>query len=226
MMCRMGLTLALTAVLCAATQGAANAAFDLQITEIWAGQDGPDLTPDWSEVTNYGDMPWTLADGFLFVEDDSGNSGATSPVIISGLTAIQPGESAIILHEGDALDAADFEFFWDMVKPQNGSLVGFASGGGIGLGAGGDSVNLFINAGLGFVHLDSEAYVNQPTGISWDVVLQSYSLPGNAAGAAALEVSGFGTNVASPQMVPVPEPTAVALSGLGLVLAALCSRRK
>src|SRR5690606_4368767 len=49
------------------TPGAANdcvppPSFDLKVTEIWVGQDGTDITGDWFEITNFGEVAWTAAE--------------------------------------------------------------------------------------------------------------------------------------------------------------------
>jgi len=223
----LGVGTVLVSILLLSAEG--QAAFDLRITEIWSGQDGPDLSPDWAEVTNVGNMAWTTADGDLYVEDDSGNGGASGlEILVQGISSIGPGEVAIILMEGEALDAGDFKFYWDLVKEPDLSLslIGYAAGSGIGLGGGGDTVNLFL--GDARIHLDSEGYDDAPSGISWDVGLQAYSAAGNASGAMLLAESetGFGDNIASPGMTSVPEPTTMLLIGIGVAGLLVGRRRK
>ena len=63
---------------------------DLQITEIWAGQNGSDLTSDWFEITNFGDIPWISGvNGNLFYEDGTQDPADATPII--GINDIQPG---------------------------------------------------------------------------------------------------------------------------------------
>ncbi|PHI20300.1 hypothetical protein CEQ90_08935 [Lewinellaceae bacterium SD302] len=53
-------------------QSTLNAQFDLQVTEIFPGQTGSDLTEDWFEVTNVGDQAWISGvDGDLYYDDES-----------------------------------------------------------------------------------------------------------------------------------------------------------
>ena len=75
--------------------GTVAAAFDLQITEIWFGQDGTDLTGDWFEITNTGTGAWTAAlHGDLHYDDDSADPAAADPV--EGIATIAPGSEAIL----------------------------------------------------------------------------------------------------------------------------------
>ena len=63
--------------------------FDLQITEIWAGQTGDDLTEDWLEITNVGTAAWVFGvDPNLFYDDESADT--TDADLIQGLTQIDP----------------------------------------------------------------------------------------------------------------------------------------
>ncbi|MEZ6193956.1 MAG: hypothetical protein R3C45_22145 [Phycisphaerales bacterium] len=195
--------------------GQVRAAFDLRITEIWSGQDGADITEDWIEVTNYGDLVWTAAtDGDLYVEDASGSDGITDAVLVQGLTGIAPGESVIILFEDDGTGAATFNAAWG----DPGVSVGYADGGGIGLGGSGDDSYLFLAGGT---LLDSAGYPDtggSPTETeSWDVLLGTWSTIGNASDAyASTALGGAGADtpaIGSPGAI-VPEPAALMLIGL------------
>ncbi len=198
----------------AAFAGSAHAAFDLQITEIWPGQAGSDITEDWIEVTNFGDMAWTAAtDGDLFVEDASGDDGITDAVMVQGLLSIAPWESAIILHEDDGTGAATFNADWG----NPGVAVGYADGGGIGLGGSDDSYLFLADGTL----LDTAGYPDtdgSPTETeSWDVLLGDWSTISNASAAYASTALG-GDNDDTPAIgspgTAVPEPATAALFGL------------
>ena len=115
---------------------------DARITEIWVGRSGPDGTQDWIEVTNTGD---TAIDTGQLLYDDS------NPMVMSGgiLQSVNlgPGESAVFLLDAVADNQTDFpnagaEFFavWGMFDPATMDLG--VTGGGGGLGQGGDSANL------------------------------------------------------------------------------------
>jgi hypothetical protein len=206
-------------LMCAATAPAlpAQGAIDLQITEIWNGQDGSDLTADWFELTNYGDEAWIAASGpVLSVNDNSGELG--TDVVVAGLTDINPGESAIILMEGDEAAKTTFFDVWNPVKSQVLTNIGYADGGGLGLGSGGDGVRVWLNDILE----DSEDYNSPISGVSWDVPLSNYSMVGNASGAVATtQLNDAGeAAIGSPGMVPsIPEPTSIILLIFGAVAA-------
>ncbi len=208
--------------LCLASQ--ALAVIDLRITEIWPGQAGPDVTVDWFEVTNYGDMPWVDGvDGPLRADDNS--QSLANSALITGITSILPNESVIVLMEADAADKQEFFDVWNPVKPQKLNNIGITAGSGLGLGQPADGASLFLNG----VQVDFEAYAGSGTlnpGQSWDVVLAAYSLPGNASGAVATEVFGGDEGdvpaIGSPGMVSgvtfVPEPSSVVLAGLAMMV--------
>jgi hypothetical protein len=205
------------------------AVFDLRITEVWVGQDGSDLTEDWFEIRNYGDMAWTTANGAMTVNDNGG--GLTTDVSVSGITEIQPGEMVLVLMEGSPADIdpypeGDVQRFynlWNPVKPQILANIGWADGGGLGLGAGGDSVNLYI----GDVLEDTFTYTSSTSGVSMDVILGEDSFVGNASGAVAtLEFNDMGeAAVGSPGSV-VPEPIGGVLMIGGTLGVALVGRRR
>ena len=163
-------------------------AFDLQITEMWPGQAGSDLTADWFEIYNAGPQSWVSgSDPDLYYDDESADPG--DAVIISGITDIQVGESVIIVI-GDQADANTFSSVWAPDYDLTGIEIGFTDG--AGLGGGADAVNIW--AGLPSVNntpLDTEAYSSADTndGQSFDVVNAAYSTDGGGATAP-------GTNVA------------------------------
>lgn len=69
----------------------AHAVSDLQITEIWPGNEpGSNLTSDRFELTNYGDTAWVAAtDGDLYFDDDS--QDGTTADLLKGISTILPG---------------------------------------------------------------------------------------------------------------------------------------
>jgi hypothetical protein len=216
------LALAVAAVLAAVP---AQAAFQLKVTEIWPGQDGPDLTVDWAEITNLGDMAWTSAgDGVLTVNDNTGN--LLDDVLVQNIPSIAPGESVIVLLE--TTDPTTFYNVWDPVLDQNDNQVGWADGSGLGLGQGGDSVMIWVNNVL----QDSQTFPaagGANSGKSWDVLLSAFSVVGNASGAVATIAtagnSGLEPGIGSPGQI-VPEPSSFFLAGIGVVGLALVIRRR
>ncbi|MFN3260140.1 MAG: choice-of-anchor I family protein, partial [Pikeienuella sp.] len=116
---------------------AAPGTFDLQITEIWPGNEpGANLTEDWFEVTNFGTVAWTIADGALFFDDESAAPGDAD--MLMGVTEIAPGESVVFV---DDASADEFRAIWGAVI-ELGQVGTYA---GAGLGQGGDAVALFLD---------------------------------------------------------------------------------
>ena len=158
---------------------------DLQITEIWMGQDGADVTPDWFEVTNFGETAWSAGvDPDLYYDDES--QDPASAVLIEGIPEIQPGQSAIVVVDG-AGGANTFSIIWSAVYDLTNVPIGWADG--AGLGQGGDAVTLFQGMPSPENIADYEIYPAAPSGISYDVVTQSFS----EQGAGVVET---GTNIA------------------------------
>lgn len=148
---------------------------DLQITEIWSGQDGTDLTADWFEITNFGSVSWTPDLGALFYDDDSADPAVADAIL--GLSEIAAGESVIVVI-GTETDVTEFETVWVADIDLSGIKVGYTDG--AGLGAGGDAVTLFLDADgtlTGADAVDSEAYPDTAgaSGQSWDVVNAQFS---------------------------------------------------
>ncbi len=152
---------------------------DLQITEIWPGnENGDDLTEDWFEITNNGPGVWTPAFGDLYFDDDSQDFSTAD--LISGITSIQPGESVIAI---DDSDTANFIAIWGGVYNLSGVQIGTYSGSG--LGGGGDGVTLFMSIGApvdASSIIDFESYPDAASfpGQSYDVNKAGFSVIGEA----------------------------------------------
>lgn len=203
----------------------APAAFQLQITEIWPGQDGADLSEDWFEIHNSGNMAWTAAmDGILTVNDNTG--GLLDDVLVQNIPSIAAGETVIVLME--SIDPTTFFNVWDPVKDLDSTQIGWADGSGLGLGQAGDSVNIWVADVL----QDSQSYIaagGANSGRSWDVILGAYSTVGNASGAVATiataGTSGLEPGIGSPGMI-VPEPSSALMMILGGFGLGLVARRR
>lgn len=117
--------------------------FNLQITELFPGVSGDgldDVTEDWFEITNYGDMPYVQAnDGLLFYDDNSEDPVAADEIF--GISEIQPGQSVIVLIADNDGAITDFQTAYSNAP---GLIVGRADGSG--LGGGGDGATLFSGA--------------------------------------------------------------------------------
>ncbi|MDB9527891.1 choice-of-anchor I family protein [Oscillatoria sp. CS-180] len=150
--------------------------FDLQITEIWPGQEGADVTEDWFEIVNQGADAWVSGvDPDLFYDDESADPAAADPIL--GLTQLDPGEAAIVV-VGNAADADAFRTVWGEVIDLADVEIGFTDG--AGLGQGGDAVNLFVGTPAPNTIADTEAYPDTDgfSGASYDVALSAFSVAG------------------------------------------------
>lgn len=193
-------------------------AFDLRISEIFSGQSGSDLTSDWFEITNVGTSAWVQGvDAALFYDDDSAD--ATTADAIRGLTAIEPGESVIVLV--DSTDVAAFEAAWGDVRDLSNVQIGTIESA-AGLGGGGDEVTLFADrAGDGVDAtdlIDSAAYPDTEAndGQTWDVAAQAFSQVGVDGAVATTAMGGSSAdvaNVGSPGSVANPDALVPAAQG-------------
>ncbi len=120
----------------------------LIITEIapWSSGSSPSVAADWFEVTNVSSNPVTITGWKV---DDSSNSFAAA-LALSGITTIAPGESVIFLESTPATQPTivnQFTTTWFGGNPPAELQVGTYTGTGIGLGSGGDALNLYNAAG-------------------------------------------------------------------------------
>ena len=181
----------------------------LEITEMFPGQEGTDLTEDWFEIYNSGIAAWVSGvDAPLYYDDDSADPNAAD--IIEGITDIQPGERVIILITDNTNgEVSTFNSVWSPVVDLSGIEVGYTDGSG--LGSGGDAVTLWVGDPLNTGSIvDNEAYPDTAAndGQSYDVELAMFSTAGNASNAVVTIALGGGAsdvpNIASPGNVPPP----------------------
>jgi Lamin Tail Domain len=135
----------LTAVFTAALAAAALPAFaqTVRITEVapWGSGSSP-YSADWFELTNTGSASVDIS-GWKF--DDSTNAFGAS-VALNGITVIGAGESVIFLETGSpSTTGATFLSTW--FGTSGGPRIGSYFGLGVGLGTGGDAVNIFDGSG-------------------------------------------------------------------------------
>jgi 2',3'-cyclic-nucleotide 2'-phosphodiesterase (5'-nucleotidase family) len=183
---------------------------EIQVSEIFPGQDGTDLTNDWFEILNSGTATWTPTDGDLYYDDVSAEPN--DAVLIQGLTALAPGQRAIVVVDGDQADATVFENIWSPVIDLSNVEVGF-TGSAAGLGGGGDSVFIWLGDPLGSGSIVASASYPDTAGFdgqSYDVELSAFSVVGNASSAVetiALGGDGGDTpNIGSPGNTPLLLP--------------------
>ncbi len=199
-------------------------AFNLQITEIWSGNEpGANLTEDWFEVTNFGDMAWTeAADGKLYYDDDSQDFAVADPINFAGPATIAPGESVVFIDGGPA-GANDWFTLWgdDIVLPAIGEYSGS------GLSQSGDGATLFLDADMNGVDagdiIDFESYpdANTAGGGSFDVYNGIFSHPSYAAITNDVNNAGQPAIATPGYLAEVPEPGAIVLLLMGTAIAAL-----
>lgn len=173
----------------------------LIVTEIFSGQVGDDLTPDWFEITNTGTIAWVSGTSpDLFYDDDSADPTAAD--IIEGITEILPGETAIVLITADPLDITVFENVWSPVTNLFGVEIGTTDG--AGLGGGGDTVSLWLGDPNASAPIEPASYPDTASndGQSFDVDLGLFSVVGNVNGAVETIAqggsSGTTPNIGSP----------------------------
>ncbi len=179
--------------------------FDLQITEIWPGNEpGDNLTADWIEITNLGAVAWTAAvDPDLYYDDESESFADADH--INGIAAIAPGESVIVMiDDADAVDA--FRTVWGDLL---GGAVQVGWSDGAGLGQGGDAATLMFGDFEERAILDNEAYPDAETvgGRSYDPTLGAFSEAGVAGAGATATVNDEGQPATgTPGALPDEEP--------------------
>ncbi|MDP3538827.1 MAG: FxDxF family PEP-CTERM protein [Azonexus sp.] len=216
------------------TAGASMAHADIRITEVapWASGNAPYAT-DWFELTNTGASAINIS-GWK-VDDNSGSFA--SALALRGVSSIAAGQSVIFI-EGKADGLTDsainaaFTAAWFGANAPVGLTIGNYGGSGIGLGTGGDAVNIFNASGA----LQAKVTFGASDSIS------PYQTFDNAAGlnnTAISQLSVVGVNGAfvasasaefgspgSIAAVPEPENYAMLLAGLGLIGAIARKRQR
>ena len=138
---QVGINDAFTAINDANQIGSPGTTGKLFISEIapWSSGNSP-VGADWFEVTN---TKAIAVDITGWKVDDNSQSPAAA-VALNGITSINPGESVIFIETNDlAGKTTAFLSNWFGANPPAGLRIGNYTGSGIGLGSGGDQVNLY-----------------------------------------------------------------------------------
>jgi len=169
------------------------------ITEVYTGVSGADGTPDWFELTNFGNMPASTLG--LFYDDDSRDP--TNNYALPDFT-VAPGESVIVLIETGASSIPLFYSFWGLTSGD--VHVGFTGGGS--LSQSGDAVYVFDGNTPGANVVDSLIYPSSlagRTGTIEDITghgpLTNSQVGVNGA-FQSVGTTGIGRIVGSPGLIP------------------------
>lgn len=189
---------------------------DIIISEVYpAGSGNTTYTADWFELTNRGA---TTIDITGWRMDDSSASFGTS-VALEEVTSIGAGQSVIFMESSLANFAGRVQSFNQAWFGSNTSSVIFGrySGSGVGLSTGGDGVTIFdslaaVQASVSFGATTTGFTFDNAAGLAGTISQLSVA----GVNGAFLSFDGFETG--SPGAIAaVPEPTSMALVGLGLL---------
>jgi hypothetical protein len=198
--------------------GASRLHADIIVSEFHpTGSSNGSYAADWIELTNTGTSSVDLV-GWRF--DDNSNSFASS-LELTGVASLAAGQSAVFI-EGNTGTATAFTTAWFGANVPVGFTIGAYSGSGIGLGSGGDAINIYNAAG---VLITNVTFGAATTGVTFD---NSAGLTGPVTQLSVVGVNGAfnsvaGGEIGSPgfaNVAAVPEPTtgvlvAAALAGFG-----------
>ncbi len=208
--------------------GIISAQAQVRITEVDANGSSSVYGADWFELANIGSSTVDLTGWKM--DDNSASFSLAVPLRTGNANFnLAPGQLMVFLEDGtvqanDAALGTAFQNAWGANLPSNLTL-NYYGGSGVGLGAGGDQVNLYDSSGtlmanvafgastLGGGTFDNSAGLNNTT-------LTQFSQVG-VDGAFASATSG---EVGSPELVP--EPSSFALFATGATLFGMFYRRK
>ncbi len=181
---------------------------NIVITEASSTGSSGTVGSDWFELTNRG---LTSVDITGWRVDDNSNSFAAS-LLLNGVTSIAPGESVVFIESALGAKIPDYRTFWGQIDSLQ---IGFYSGSGIGLGSGGDAVNIYDSTGVLINNVTFGAAV-QGVSFGYDPASSTFGAP-SVAGINGARTSASGTDVGSPGVIPAP--SAAALLAMGGVMA-------
>jgi hypothetical protein len=173
----------------------------LVISEVapWSSGSSP-VAGDWFELSNTGA---TLLELTGWKMDDNSQS-PVGAVLLTGITNIAPGESVIFIEATNlALARATFTSNWFGANPPVGLQIGTYTGSGVGLGTGGDAVNLYSSNN---VLQASVSFGTSPTG--------PYATFDNAAGANGTALSQLSVAGNNGAFIAVNSPTETGSPGV------------
>jgi hypothetical protein len=188
------------------------------ITEVDPNGSGAAYGADWFELKNIGASAIDIAGWKM---DDSSAAFATA-VALRGITSIAPGLAVVFLEgntsgSNDGTIDANFTTAWFGPSAPAGLTVANYGGSGVGLSATADAVNIFDSTGT---LMASVTFGASTLGATFDnsaglnnTAISQFSVAG--VNGAFLSFNGFETG--SPGIAPTPEPSTLALTGLGLV---------
>jgi hypothetical protein len=177
----------------------------LRITEVESSENNGNKT-DWWELTNLGSSAANISG---YTMDDNSASFALS-VPLSGISSIAPGESVVFFEVAGAtpVTVQGFRDWWGLGAAVQ---VGTYTGSGVGLSATADAVNVYTSTGT---QVDGVTFGTATKGVTfgWDPATSTFG------GLSVVGVNGAFTaakdgDIGSPGVVP--EPSAMALLGLG-----------
>jgi len=188
--------------------GAGSGTAQVAVTEASPWSSGSSsYAADWFELTNTGAVTVDLTGWKM---DDESNSLANA-VALNGVSTLAPGRSAIFI-EGDASKAEAFKTAWFGSSVPAGFQIGTYGGSGVGLGTGGDAVNIFDGAGD---HVTGIAFGTSTTGQTFDNTAALGTATGPLPTVSTLSAAGVngaftvGAETGSPGTAPVRTPLAV-----------------